>query len=506
MSVRRLMGIETEYGVSVPGKPHVNAMMASSQVVNAYAVEVLGDRQSRARWDYDEESPLRDARGFDQSRADADPSQLTDEDLGLANVILTNGARLYVDHAHPEYSTPEVTSPRDAVLWDKAGERVMAKAAAMAAALPGGFPLQLYKNNTDNKGASYGTHENYLLDRQTNFGDIVTALTPFFVSRQVITGAGRVGIGQDGSRSAFQLSQRADFFEVEVGLETTIKRPIINTRDEPHADPELYRRLHVIVGDANLSEIATYLKMGTTALVLSALEAGIVAEGLMPEHPVAALHAVSHDPELNYRIELRDGRKLTAVELQWEFHEQAEKHVSETMGLERDEQTADVLRRWADVLTALETDPMSLADQLDWVAKKALLEGYRRRDDLDWDAPRLELVDLQYSDVDPHRGLAQRLQQRGRLQRITTDEEVDAAEAHPPEDTRAWFRGECIRRYGDDVAAASWDSVIFDLSDRAALQRVPTLDPFRGTRQHVGELLDRTETGADLVRALAAGA
>ena len=176
------------------------------------------------------------------------------------------------------------------------------------------------------------------------------------------------------------------------------------------------------------------------------------------------------------------------------------------MGLERDEQTADVLRRWADVLTALEADPMLLADQLDWVAKKALLEGYRRRDNLDWDAPRLELVDLQYSDVDPHRGLAQRLQQRGRLQRITTDEEVDAAEAHPPEDTRAWFRGECIRRYGDDVAAASWDSVIFDLSDRAALQRVPTLDPFRGTRQHVGELLDRTETGADLVRALAAGA
>ncbi|MCH9719246.1 MAG: proteasome accessory factor PafA2 [Actinomycetia bacterium] len=504
MSVHRIMGIETEYGISVPGRPHVNAMMASSQVVNAYAVEVLGDRQSRARWDYDEESPLRDARGFDQSRAEADPSQLTDEDLGLANVILTNGARLYVDHAHPEYSTPEVTSPRDAVLWDKAGERVMARAASLASALPGGFPLQLYKNNTDNKGASYGTHENYLLGRETPFSDIVTALTPFFVSRQVIAGSGRIGIGQDGNRAAFQLSQRADFFEVEVGLETTIKRPIINTRDEPHADPEKYRRLHVIIGDANLSEIATYLKMGTTALVLSALEAGVVASGLFPEHPVAALHAVSHDPELNYRIALRDGRKLTAVQLQWEFLEQADKHVNETMGLSADEQTRDVLRRWSEVLTALESDPMSLADQLDWVAKKKLLDGYRRRDSLDWDAARLALVDLQYSDVNPVKGLAQRLQERGALQRITTDAEVAAAVVSPPDDTRAWFRGECIRRYGDDIVAASWDSVIFDLPERAALQRVPTLDPFRGTRAHVGELLDRTATGTELVQALTA--
>lgn len=502
MSVRRIMGIETEYGVSVPGKPHVNAMLASSQVVNAYAGAALGDRRSRARWDYDEESPLRDARGFDQSRAEADPSQLTDEDLGLANVILTNGARLYVDHAHPEYSTPEVTSPFDAMLYDKAGERIMARAAALATAMPGGFALQLYKNNTDNKGASYGTHENYLLSRTTKFSDIVMALTPFFVSRQVIAGSGRVGIGQDGSGTGFQLTQRADFFEVEVGLETTIKRPIINTRDEPHADPELYRRLHVIVGDANLSEVATYLKMGTTALVLSALEAGIVEPGLMPLHPVAALHGVSHDPDLRYRIELRDGRRLTAVELQWEFLEQAAKHVNDESGMHADEQTRDVLQRWADTLGALERDPMSLADQLDWVAKKSLLEGYRRRDSLDWGAPRLELVDLQYSDVNPDKGLAIRLQERGRLRRLTTDEQVDAAIDHAPEDTRAWFRGECIRRYGSDVAAASWDSVIFDLPQRSALQRVPTLDPFRGTKQHVGDLLDQTPTAAGLVQAL----
>ena len=270
MSVRRVMGTEVEYGISVQGQPTANPMVASSQVVNAYASATV--RARRARWDFEEESPLRDARGFDMSRQVADPSQLTDEDMGLANVILTNGARLYVDHAHPEYSTPEVTTPLDIVRWDKAGEQVMLDASRRASQLPGGPPIVLYKNNTDNKGASYGAHENYLMRRSTPFGDIVRHLTPFFVSRQVVCGAGRVGIGQDGREHGFQISQRADYFEVEVGLETTLKRPIINTRDEPHADPEKYRRLHVILGDANLSEVSTYLKVGTTALVLSMIE------------------------------------------------------------------------------------------------------------------------------------------------------------------------------------------------------------------------------------------
>jgi proteasome accessory factor PafA2 len=268
MSARRVMGIETEYGISVPGQPGANAMVSSSQVVNAYQAATAA-RARRARWDFEEENPLRDARGFDLAAESADSSQLTDEDLGLANVILTNGARLYVDHAHPEYSAPECTNPLDAVIWDKAGERVMAEAAARAAATPGGPAIQLYKNNTDNKGVTYGCHENYLMARSTPFADIVRHLTPFFVSRQVVCGAGRVGRGVDGREEGFQISQRADFFEVEVGLETTLKRPIINTRDEPHADPDKYRRLHVIIGDANLSEISTYLKLGSTALVLA---------------------------------------------------------------------------------------------------------------------------------------------------------------------------------------------------------------------------------------------
>src|SRR6476469_6705729 len=231
MSVRRVMGTEVEYGISVPGQPTANPTTLSSQVVNAWAV-AEAPTPRRPRWDFEEESPLRDARGFDLSPATALDHNDLDEDTGMANVILTNGARLYVDHAHPEYSTPEVTTPRDIVLWDKAGEQVMLDAARRAGQLPGGAAINLYKNNTDNKGASYGAHENYLMRRSTPFGEIVKHLTPFFVSRQVVIGAGRVGIGQDGRSDGFQLSQRADFFEVEVGLETTLKRTIINTRDE----------------------------------------------------------------------------------------------------------------------------------------------------------------------------------------------------------------------------------------------------------------------------------
>jgi proteasome accessory factor A len=500
MSVHRVMGIETEYGISVPGHPHVNSMLTSSQVVNAYANAIAGDARHKARWDYDEETPLRDARGFDLTRAEADPSQLTDEDLGLANLILTNGARLYVDHAHPEYSSPEVTNPRDAVVWDKAGERIMARACDLVTRIPGAQPVNLYKNNTDNKGASYGTHENYLMRRSTPFADIVRHLTPFFVSRQVVTGSGRVGLGQDGRRHGFQLSQRADFFEVEVGLETTLKRPIINTRDEPHADPEKYRRLHVIVGDANLAEISTYLKLGTTSLVLSMLEDDALDLDLLMDHPVREMHAVSHDSSLRHLVTLRSGRRLSALQMQLEFLEHARKYVEDRGDV--DAMTADVLDRWESVLSRLESDPMSLARELDWVAKLAVMQGYRDRDGLDWDSPRLHLVDLQYSDVRPDKGLAQRMQARGTLLRITTDAEVDSAVHTPPTDTRAWFRGECMRRYSDHVAAASWDSVIFDIPGQDALQRVPTLEPLRGTRAHVGDLLDRSPTARDLLAAL----
>ncbi|MGY1739694.1 MULTISPECIES: depupylase/deamidase Dop [unclassified Blastococcus] len=501
MSVRRVMGTEVEYGISVPGAPSANPTTLSSQVVNAWSVAEAPSPR-RARWDFEEESPLRDARGFDLSPAQALDHTDLDEDAGMANVILTNGARLYVDHAHPEYSTPEVTNPRDVVLWDKAGERVMAEAARRAARVPGTQPIQLYKNNTDGKGASYGAHENYLMDRRTPFVEIIRGLIPFFVTRQVFAGSGRVGIGTEGRTQGFQLSQRADFFEVEVGLETTLKRPIINTRDEPHANPDEYRRLHVIIGDANLAELSTYLKVGTTSLVLAMIEARALTRDLTLEEPVAALQAVSHDPSLSHKLRLRSGQQMTAVEVQRAYLEQAQRFVDQRG--EGDEQTADVLRQWAEVLDTLADDPMRLADRLDWPAKLRLLEGYRSRDGLSWGDSRLHLVDLQYSDVRPEKGLYHRLVARGSMRRLLTDDEVARAVVTPPSDTRAFFRGECLRRYPGQIAAASWDSVVFDLG-RENLVRIPTMEPLRGTRDHVGALFESTSTAQQLVDTITGG-
>ncbi len=498
MSVRRVMGTEVEYGISVLGQPAANPMLASTQIVNAYAN--AGKHARRARWDFEEESPLRDARGFEMARDVADATLLTDEDLGLANVILTSGARLYVDHAHPEFSTPECTNPRDVVIWDKAGEAVMRRAAELASVGPNTAQLLLYKNNVDNKGASYGAHENYLMSRATAFGDIVEHLIPFLVTRQVVTGAGRVGRGQDASEHGFQISQRADYFEVEVGLETTLKRPIINTRDEPHADPSKYRRLHVIIGDANLSEISTYLKIGTTALVIAMIEGHALPGDLALEHPVQELRAVSHDPSLKHQVRLKDGRVMTALDVQWAYLEHARTFVDRQRA--EDPQTHDVLERWESVLTRLQSDPLQCRTELDWVAKLALLESYRERDGLGWDHPKLALVDLQYADVREDKGLFHRLVRRGAMQRLVSEREVADAMTTPPSDTRAYFRGRCLAQFPQEVAAASWDSVIFDLPGQESLQRIPTLEPLRGTRDHVGALLDSCKTAGQLFAAL----
>ncbi|MCA1820289.1 MAG: proteasome accessory factor PafA2 [Pseudonocardia sp.] len=507
--MRRIMGTEVEYGISVPGDSTANPVLTSTQVVLAYAAAAEVPRAKRARWDYEVESPLRDARGFDlgvPGLAQPDPEL---DDLGAANVILTNGARLYVDHAHPEFSSPEVTNPRDAVIWDKAGERIMEEAALRARTVPNQPPFQLYKNNVDGKGASYGTHENYLMARSTPFTMVIAGLTPFFASRQVVSGSGRVGIGPAGEHPGFQLSQRADYIEVEVGLETTLKRGIINTRDEPHADADKYRRLHVIIGDANLAEYSTYLKLGTTALVLDLIEAGERFDDLRLVDAVRAVHTISRDPSLKATVEVAGGRHLTGLDLQRSYHERVAAFVARNGGPDDgSDSTPDiaehVLSTWGEVLDALARDPMECADRLDWPAKLQLLEGYRARDGLGWASPRLQLVDLQYSDVRLHKGLYNRLVARGSMKRLVTEEEVRAAITRPPEDTRAYFRGRCLERYATEVAAASWDSVIFDLG-RESLVRIPTLEPLRGTRAHVGALLDASETAAQLVEALTRG-
>ncbi|SFI58926.1 depupylase/deamidase Dop [Amycolatopsis sacchari] len=496
--MRRIMGTEVEYGIAVPGDATANPVLTSTQVVLAYAAAADIPRARRARWDYEVESPLRDARGFDLAGPGGPGHDPDVEDLGAANVILTNGARLYVDHAHPEYSAPEVTNARDAVIWDKAGERVMEEAARKAATVPGQPPLQLYKNNVDGKGASYGTHENYLMNRSTPFTSVIAGLTPFFASRQVVTGSGRVGIGPQGEEAGFQLSQRSDYIEVEVGLETTLKRGIINTRDEPHADADKYRRLHVIIGDANLAEYSTFLKVGTTALVLDMIEAGQRFDDLKLDEPVRAVHQISHDPTLKTKVGLAGGKKYTGLEIQFAYHELAAAHLEREGG---DEQSKEVLRVWGEVLDALARDPQECADRLDWPAKLRLLEGYRQRDQLNWGAPRLHLVDLQYSDVRLDKGLYNRLVTRGSMKRLVTEEEVRHAITNPPEDTRAYFRGRTLEKYASSIAAASWDSVIFDVG-RESLVRIPTLEPLRGTKAHVGALLEASATAEELVEAL----
>lgn len=494
MAIPKVFGTETEYGIAAAGAPDFNPVLSSSLLISTYAGSLR-----RIRWDYEQESPMRDARGFEPVPANAG----SDEDLGLANVILPNGARYYVDHAHPEYSTPECLTPRELVVHDKAGERILERSLLeVARAMPGAPALSIYKNNSDGKGNSYGTHENYLVDRATPFSDIVRDLTPFFVSRIVFTGAGKVGAEapwDERGRGMFQLTQRADFFETEVGLETTLKRPIINTRDEPHADPERYRRLHVIVGDANLCEVATFLKIGTTAIVLKMIEDAFLPE-LTIQNPVQALHEISRDPTCRASVTLADGRTVTAVQLQWEYLEHAKKYV------EREDDTPEqreVVERWEAVLTALEVDPGTLHGQLDWVAKQRVLQAYRDRDNLEWADPKLRAIDLQYHDVRRDRGLYYRLESSGKVERLTSDAEVEAAIDEPPEDTRAYFRGRCISRYPDAIAAASWDSLIID-TGADALQRIPMREPLRGTKEHVEELLAQAEDAAALVARLQA--
>ena len=484
-----MLGTETEYGITVHNQADFNPVLASSAVINSYA----GDR-ARIQWSFDEESPGRDARGF--GFEDSLPSEV---ETGLVNVVLTNGARLYVDHAHPEYSTPECYDPLEAALYEKAGEVVMARAAASSQALLGPEQRMLiHKNNSDGKGNSYGAHENYLLARDLPFGEIVRHFTAFLVTRQIFTGSGKVGSENGRPETGYQLTQRADFFEEEVGLETTLKRPIINTRDEPHADSTKYRRLHVIIGDANLSEVQTFLKLGSASLVLRALEGGALPEAILLADPVTATWKVSHDLSLAEPVERSDGGTLSAIEAQWQYLEWAAKY-ARTADLP--DVYADVLRVWEEVLTDLERDPRLLADRLDWAAKLWLLEGYRRRDDLDWEAPKMRLLDLQFHDVEPSRGLYHRLLAAGHVRRLFEDEEVERAVGEPPERTRAYFRGRCVAKFGTALVAANWDSLVFDTGEDA-LKRVPMMEPLRGTRERVGELLDRSESPAALLRAL----
>lgn len=492
MAFPKVCGIETEYGIVVRGADN-NPVSASSLLINAYLADVSRERE-RIGWDFDDEQPANDARGF--SLAD---SMAPEVETTLVNAVLTNGARFYVDHAHPEISIPEVRTALEAVQWDRGADEIVRRAMIAARTmLPDGAEIVIHKNNSDGKGNSYGCHENYLVARDLPFGRLTRQITPHFVTRQVFTGAGKVGCelpGRPHDDVAYQLSQRADFFEEEVGLETTLKRPIVNTRDEPHADPLKYRRLHVIVGDANMSEVATYLKVGTTAIVLAMIEDDELGDDWTLGNPVPAIRQISHDPSLTQTVQLADGKRATAIEIQWGLLERARKY-EQSHGLEAvgAEVGADVLERWEQVLAGLESDPDSLAHQIDWVAKRRLVNGYAERHGIEPGAAKLKAIDLQYHDMRPERCLAL----RAGLDVLVADADAVFAMTQPPASTRAYFRGRCLEKFAADIVAANWDSMVFDIG-RDPLRRVPMMEPLRGTAEHVGTLIDESETARELL-------
>ena len=494
MAIPKVCGIETEYGIMVRGADS-NPVTASSLLINSY----LAINYRKVGWDFEDEHPGHDARGFS-----VDDLLAPDIETNLVNSVLTNGARYYVDHAHPEISTPECLTALEVVRYDRAAEEIICE--SMVAAknhLPDGAEILCHKNNSDGKGNSYGCHENYLLARSVPFGRIVSQVTPHFVTRQIVIGAGKVGCelpGMSADDVPYQISQRADFFEEEVGLETTLKRPIVNTRDEPHCDASKYRRLHVIVGDANMSEVATYLKVGTTAIVLAMIEDDALGDDWLLANPVAAIRQVSHDPTLQRTVLLRNGRRATAVEVQWGMLERARKYErSHGLGVVGESVGTDVLARWEAVLTGLESDRSTVADVVDWVAKQRLIEGYAERHSLKVTDARLKALDLQYHDLRPDKCLAQRVG----LQTMISETDVATAKTEPPTTTRAYFRGRCLAKWPADIVAANWDSLVFDIG-RDPLRRVPMMEPLRGTAEHVARLIDESNTPAELLARLGA--
>jgi proteasome accessory factor A len=343
-----------------------------------------------------------------------------------------------------------------------------------------------------------------MMDRAVPFTKVIEGVVPHFVSRTLFSGSGKVGTetpALDADTVQYQLSQRAEFFEEIVGLETTLKRPIVNTRDEPHADPKRFRRLHVIVGDANLSEIATFLKVGSTAIVLAMVEddAGPTRD-LSLADPVRALHQVSADLTLTRPLSLTDGSTATALDMQWEIFGAARKYAEEC-GLtalgDDGEVGALVMEHWESVLSGLESDPASLADTLDWVAKRELLLAYQDRHSCGWKDPRVAALALQYHDLRPDKSVFRRLDMRT----LVTPAQVAHAVAEPPTGTRAWFRGKCLARWPEAVVTANWDSLVFDVG-ADPLRRVPMMDPLKGTAEHTGELLAQSTGPADLVARL----
>jgi proteasome accessory factor A len=406
-------------------------------------------------------------------------------------VFLGNGSRLYLDvGSHPEYATAECDSIEQLVVHDRAGERILEGLVADAQqrlhdeGISG--DIYLFKNNTDSAGNSYGCHENYLIERHGEFGKMVDQLIPFLVSRQIITGAGKVLQTPRGAQ--YCVSQRADHIWEGVSSATTRSRPIINTRDEPHADAELYRRLHVIVGDSNMSEVTTLLKVGTADLVLRMIEAGVVMRDMSLENPIRAIREMSHDLTGHKTVKLSTGRELSALDIQWEYYEKAA-DFADRRGLATDVTISRVLELWGRALKAIEGGDLSLIDrEIDWAIKLRLLERYMVKHDLTLASPRIAQLDLAYHDISRNRGLFSIMEQRGLVDRVSRDIDVFAAKSIPPQTTRAKLRGDFVRRAQEKHRDFTVDWVHLKLNDQAQ-RTVLCKDPFLAVDERVERLM-----------------
>ena len=392
------------------------------------------------------------------------------------------------------------------MLYDRAGEEIIKESMKRAnALLPDLHEIITYKNNSDGKGNSYGCHENYLVSRELPFGQLATFITTHFVTRQIYCGSGKVGsefLTDKADAVTYQISQRADFFEEEIGLETTIRRPIVNTRDEPHCDPDKYRRLHVIVGDANMSEYATYLKVGTTSIVLAMIEDGAFPSHLIIDGPVNAMRTVSRDISMSKAIRLSHGELKTSLEIQFLILEAAEKYNAQ-YGLDcvnSDDfplEGRNILLLWRETLTNLSNGGVGSFDTIDWLAKMRLINAYQEKNDLAPNDARLKALDLQYHDMRTGKNLSDRMN----LRRLITQGDADIARTEPPQSTRAFFRGMCLQRWPEFVVSANWDCLIFDVGD-GPLRRIPMMEPLRGTRALTEDLFKSCSTPMELVLAL----
>lgn len=476
--MRRVFGLETEYGITVDGTESVDVVAESIELVRGYT-----EHGAHMKWDYELEDPHRDARGFRAAELlqDTDESAYFEIDRSRplsfeeikSDLVLSNGARFYNDHAHPEYSTPECTSLEELVAQDKAGERILAECARRRnLKLPNEQVIQLYKNNTDFSGHSYGCHDNYLMRRDLPWDHIVAGVLPFLITRQIFAGAGKMGIeaeGASGQPGTYQISQRADFFSVLVSIDTMNRRPLVNTRDEPHADASQYRRFHVILGDANMSEWATAMKVGTTALVLDLIEKG-TAPQIEIAQPIDATKSISRDQTYDWIIELTDGRKISAIEVQRIYLAAAMKEAAAD-----DREAKWLLREWETALNDLERDIRLCRDRVDWVAKKELLETFQREEQLSWIDPWLQSIDLEYHNIAPDAGLYYELVRQGTMRSIVTEAKVKQAIFSPPEDTRAYFRGRSVARFNSQIKSIQWDEIVFTVAGK--LRRVQLAQP-----------------------------